>query len=702
MGGSSLTGVLSAKADTKTPDFHILPSPQVAPLLESPNKLAETSCKDKQGDATCLTKDVEGHVSSTNFVKKSSLGAEISNMCSTPSPADKCVISNGMVTEDAGDSNRLGAHVASEENQTVEVLKGRPLKTPLDEKVIVLANINGCTSRNLLHSDESGLGPIADGSQPAVTTTVSPFSGLDGSSKRTSQGPSVSSGQEISSSERQQHIDYAMPRSKIGKSNGEKTVSSLQLLATIYNGDSETDEADDTEENGEDLAEEVSVVGIPHIGSGGRRLDYVGLSADAPWDSISRDLPGIDEAPIFATHWQDCGVQICRITNHDVPSTSQAMAKIFSPGGLLIAGLPHEKSHVLVEEAQSPSRTISAKRNMEASSSSIPSRGVMQEDFNGGLEVVEKPSVDIESMWINQSNSSNASLRSSGSLEVCKAEKFKPDKDDNTSAPMASEIITEHSTHMCCVEHVQVDKKPELAPQLVRTSPSMGPHSIKIKLAGSSPCEPHLKLTGLGTQIVLKGYQENRLQRPLGECVTCSLPHDSFFDSFEEIANGSICNAQKDAAVCGGRQSGLVCTGGVQMQTCMKTATIPVIVEVTRNDLTTEGVLSFQAEANGHLPDTGSNIPVVISGGLEEVADRCSAQAFECNITRDPSDNTIDRVSQDSGGMHVQREAHSDTGMMYKGAVKPRVLCLEHAVTAQRLLEPLGGAHVVIVCHSSK
>lgn len=700
MGGSSLTGVLSAKADTTRPDFHILPSPEVAPLLESLNKSAETSCKDKQGEATSLTKDTEGHVSSTNFVKKSSPGAEISNMCSTPSSADKCGVLNGMVWEDACGSNLQGVHV-SEENETTEVLKGQSLKIPLDEKVIVPAKVNGCTSRNLLHSDESGLCPIIDSSQPAVTTAVSPFSGLDVSSKRASQGPPVSSGQEISSSARQQHIDDAMPRSKIGKPNSDKTISSLQLLATIYNGDSETDEADDKEENKEDLAEEVSVVGIPHIGSGGRRLDHVGLSADAPWDSISRDVPGIDGAPIFATHWQDCGVQICRFTNHDVPSTSQAMAKIFSPGGLLVAGPPHERSHVPGEETQSPSRTTSAKGKMKASSSSILSRGEIQEDFDGGLEVVEKPSVDIESMWINESNSSNASLRNSGSLEASKAEKFKPEKDDNTSAPMASEIIAEHSTHTCCVEHVKADKKPELAPQLVRTSSSMGPHSIKIKLAGSSPCEPHLKLTGLGTQIVLKGYQENRLQRPLGECVTCSLPHDNFFDSFEEIANGSICNAQKDAAVCHSRQRGLVCTGGVQMQTCRKTATIPVVVKVTRDDITTEGVLSFQAEANGHLPDTGSNIPVVISGGLEEVADRCSAQAFECNITRDPSDNTNDRVSQESEGMHVRREAQSNTGMMY-GAAKPRVLCLEHAVTAQRLLEPLGGAHVVIVCHSSK
>lgn len=696
MGGSSLTGVLSAKADTTRPDFHILPSPEVAPLLESLNKSAETSCKDKQGEATSLTKDTEGHVSSTNFVKKSPPGAEVSNMCSTPSSADECGVLNGMVWEDACGSNLHGVHVVSEENQTLEVLKGQSLKTPLDEKVIVLAKVNGCTSRNLLHSDESGLFPIIDCSQPAVTTAVSPFSGLDVSSKRASQGPPVSSGQEISSSARQ-HIDDAMPRSKIGKPNGDKTISSLQLLATIYNGDSETDEADDKDENREDLAEEVSVVGIPHIGSGGRRLDHVGLSADAPWDSISRDIPGIDGAPIFATHWQDCGVQICRFTNHDVPSTSQAMAKIFSPGGLLVAGLLHERSHVPGEETQSPSRTTSAKGKMQAPSSSIPSRGEMQEDFDGGLEVVEKPSVDIESMWINQSNSSNASLRNSGNLEASKAEKFKPEKDDNTSAPMASEIIAEHSTHMCCVEHVKVDKKPELAPQLVQTSPSMGPHSIKIKLAGSSPCEPHLKLTGLSTQIV----QENRLQRPLGECVTCSLPHDNFFDSFEEIANGSICNAQKDAAVCDSRQSGLVCTAGAQMQTCMKAVTIPVEVKVTRNDITTEGVLSFQAEGNGYLPDTGLNIPVVISGGLEEVADRCSAQAFECNITRDPSDNTNDRVSHESEGMHVQREAQSNTGMMY-GAAKPRVLCLEHAVTAQRLLEPLGGAHVVIVCHSSK
>ncbi|CAM6047535.1 unnamed protein product [Sphagnum compactum] len=37
----------------------------------------------------------------------------------------------------------------------------------------------------------------------------------------------------------------------------------------------------------------------------------------------------------------------------------------------------------------------------------------------------------------------------------------------------------------------------------------------------------------------------------------------------------------------------------------------------------------------------------------------------------------------------------------YRGASTPQVLCLEHAVDAQRQLEPLGGSHVLVIFHSS-
>jgi hypothetical protein len=41
-------------------------------------------------------------------------------------------------------------------------------------------------------------------------------------------------------------------------------------------------------------------------------------------------------------------------------------------------------------------------------------------------------------------------------------------------------------------------------------------------------------------------------------------------------------------------------------------------------------------------------------------------------------------------------------GRQYRGASTPQVLCLEHAVDAQRQLEPLGGSHVLVIFHSSK
>lgn len=181
----------------------------------------------------------------------------------------------------------------------------------------------------------------------------------------------------------------------------------------------------------------------------------------------------------------------------------------------------------------------------------------------------------------------------------------------------------------------------------------------------------------------------------LGVCVMSRSAHDSFFDSFDDLTNG---NALEIARVDGYQLPSEV-LGNFEGDTnliCPKNNVSAVILDLSAgvcgaSTLDVESQVERRIENAGSANETASKLLISEKvGGLE-------AQAFECATLAVQHSSEITCMKD-----YIQEgfDKSADTLTLVDASLKPRVLCLEHAVDAQQRLESVGGAHVLIVCHS--
>ena len=180
-----------------------------------------------------------------------------------------------------------------------------------------------------------------------------------------------------------------------------------------------------------------------------------------------------------------------------------------------------------------------------------------------------------------------------------------------------------------------------------------------------------------------------------GECVTCSLPHDSFFDSFEEAALKSVDNGTLELENSSEKNDILV-----SYDENSKTGAL-VAPESDLESNEPVGVPCTSIVEAGSLLAEGSSVTTDgCSTKLGEAPDNCGSLVVAC-ATKHPNVNGVEEARGAIEPMQIEL-IESNQFQILKGAARPRMLCLEHAVAAQKRLESRGGSTVIIICHSSK
>ncbi|XP_024388701.1 uncharacterized protein [Physcomitrium patens] len=219
-----------------------------------------------------------------------------------------------------------------------------------------------------------------------------------------------------------------------------------------------------------------------------------------------------------------------------------------------------------------------------------------------------------------------------------------------------------------------------------------------------SPFEDSAKtLSGLSNlQSNRKSEHEETLNRdeakhksPLsfGECVTCSLPHDSFFDSFEEAALKSTENdtmelensSQKINPLVSSHRNSKVCT------------LVAPELDLEPNE-PVEIPCNVIVKADSQLEEA-SSVSTDSSSKLGESLDNNGSLAIALAI-QDSNVNGTGEIGRLEHSAQIESNASSQLQILM-GAARPRMLCLEHAVATQKMLESIGGGSVIIVCNSN-
>lgn len=345
--GEGLESSMTGRADTKSADFHILPP---APSLE----LEETTPSDRLEYELTAVREVLTHDLSDilplakDHLSDATTDAEELHGGLAPIFSEDLAVVSSVVKAAGGGVKVVDMHSKVESLETAETLKHEVSTLLLEEDVrahvsVIQLEVAKQKSHRKWHSKELDVcSSIGVGSEPGPDKhlTVKPaVPGPSVSYTSLLRVPKEAGGSSVcdhSTSQTPQPTEEVTEGRIVGHRKGDMTISSLQLLAAVYNGDSEADEDDEKIERREEIAEEINVVGFPHLGTGGRLIDSVGLSADAPWDGISRSLPAVQ---CSSSVKQDCKDKSCAFTSRNVVSVSDSMARVFSPGGLLQQGV---------------------------------------------------------------------------------------------------------------------------------------------------------------------------------------------------------------------------------------------------------------------------------------------------------------------------------------------------------------------------
>ncbi|XP_024380326.1 uncharacterized protein [Physcomitrium patens] len=175
-----------------------------------------------------------------------------------------------------------------------------------------------------------------------------------------------------------------------------------------------------------------------------------------------------------------------------------------------------------------------------------------------------------------------------------------------------------------------------------------------------------------------------------GECVTCSLPHDSFFDSFEEVALKNVDN-ETVGLENSSEKTGILVSCDEKTKPCAIDA--PAITLEPIETVGVPGTPTLKVDrqlAEGSSVTTDS--PIKVGEALDNIGSLAVAYA-----THNPNVNEIHGVVQSS---QIGSSAPNRLQIL-KGAARPRVLCLEHAIAAQKRLESIGGGTVILICNFS-
>ncbi|KAG0623807.1 hypothetical protein M758_3G203900 [Ceratodon purpureus] len=195
-------------------------------------------------------------------------------------------------------------------------------------------------------------------------------------------------------------------------------------------------------------------------------------------------------------------------------------------------------------------------------------------------------------------------------------------------------------------------------------------------------------------ETVARDEAKQKSAMSFGECVTCSLPHEDFFDSFEEGALKSVDNGTMELEI-SSEKNDIHVSCDENSKSC--TFVTPES-ELESNE--PAGVPCSSIVEAGSLLAEGSSVTTdSCSTKLGEAPDNCGSLVVVC-ATKHPHMNGVEEARGAVEPMPVESNAPNQLQIL-KGAARPRMLCLEHAVAAQRSLELRGGGTVIIICHSS-
>lgn len=198
----------------------------------------------------------------------------------------------------------------------------------------------------------------------------------------------------------------------------------------------------------------------------------------------------------------------------------------------------------------------------------------------------------------------------------------------------------------------------------------------------SASCQVNDQIKDGGTEA--RGEFKRKSALSFGECVTCSLPHDSFFDEpFEEATLKGIENGTMELEISSEKNDVVVsCDENIK----------PCALKAPDSDLESNELVRVPCSS---LVEAGS----LLGEGSSMTADSCSMQLGEA---LDQSGSLATTGIVQRATVNGVRELEPMELPNLKGAARPRMLCLEHAVAAQKRLESIGGATVIIICHSSR
>lgn len=219
------------------------------------------------------------------------------------------------------------------------------------------------------------------------------------------------------------------------------------------------------------------------------------------------------------------------------------------------------------------------------------------------------------------------------------------------------------------------------------------PEETARSLIGSSSRQPNDK--NKDGEIAARDEAKQKPALSFGECVTCSLPHDSFFDSFEEAALKSVENGTMELEN-SSEKNDIVVSCDENSKTC---ALVAPESDLESNEPVGVPCTSI-VEACCLLAEGSSVTTDSCSIKLGEALDNCASLAVTGAIQLRNA-NGVGEACGVAEPMQIELSVPNQLQNL-KGAARPRMLCLEHAVAAQKRLEPIGGATVIIICHSSE
>ncbi len=672
----NLPAAMSPKSDTKLDD--LLPSLGCKALLEfkqgkNPHETAPVNCQEQS---------VEGGILTPQVPEKELFTGDCNNQCwslaMTPNVEGEAFF-NQVEVADASFRSSTASTRHEQKEDVVLLDKDAPRESGSNLKEVEGKNVL-CTSHwdaseavlSVVPVEGRSLGKDVGSAAPQYKLSVSTPSISVGTMERLADDI-WSTGDEFVVCEEQSEFDDSSGAVEVCVSDSDPALSSLQLLTAVYSVNCETE--DDCSE--EQKVQESTAICQVQTGLGNAHATSIGLPSSSLESYLLCTLPGADCVRTLNQNTQDTP---SIFTSNELVSVSEAL----EASQVTMLNAVDQNDAFLLGEG-----LLSSEHSVDSQSKTV-GENTMQHgwkdhdlDSDCGLEHQEKHMTVDHVVLVNGSKGPPSHSTNFEGLETVGKCAMEMDTELVQNVPVAAGGNGD-TEDLCYPQALDLGCFPgsiarELICDILTVEPLTieGPSMEKLE----DPAASSMSADGGGIHSVSDGSRQAVLQ--LGECVTCWSTHDDFFYSCDDLTSSSQICPDSDALVC------------------------------SEDDANCK---SFQV----------SIADEAVSGGGDLAVDTCNTPTFRMGCEAESSTMYINPLDRDPKHAATFSELHhplttqnekngvnggeaidialelQSISRQYRGASTPQVLCLEHAVDAQRQLEPLGGSHVLVIFHSSK